>query len=146
MAVKKIRRDWLIQSGSAAALYCIPCLLFSHELTKPSRSALNSKDRFKLAHIKWQIMYNKFPEHETNMPHKQCCVKWKSLQHSLLAATGVDGHLQRQLLAEIEKNRLILQRLLHVTLHLASRNLAFRGKNANLEVHNEPILHEHLEK
>ena len=94
------------------------------------------------------------------MPHKQCYVKWKSLQHSLLAATGVDGHLQIQLFAEIEKNRLILQRLLHVTLHLASRNLPFRGKNSNLDdVHNghflgtlelleyyDPILNEHLEK
>jgi len=62
-------------------------------------------------------MYNKLPDHETNMPHKQFA---PSPQHSLLAATGVDGHLQRQLLAEIEKTRLILQRLLHVTLHLAS--------------------------
>uniref|UniRef100_A0A1A8IJ03 TTF-type domain-containing protein n=2 Tax=Nothobranchius kuhntae TaxID=321403 RepID=A0A1A8IJ03_NOTKU len=157
---EKIRRDWLIYSESAKDLYCIPCLLFSHEQTKPSKSALNSKDGLKLANIKWKKMYGKLPEHETNAPHKQCYLKWKSLQHSLLAATGVDGHLQKQMLTEVEKNKMILERLLDVTLHLASRNLAFRGKTSNLDdVHNgnflgtlellshyDPLLHEHLEK
>ncbi|XDV16533.1 hypothetical protein PO909_016205, partial [Leuciscus waleckii] len=51
---EKIRRDWLIHSDSANALFCIPCLLFSHEQTRPSKSALNSKDGLKLADIKWQ--------------------------------------------------------------------------------------------
>lgn len=157
---EKIRRDWLIYSESAEALYCIPCLLFSHEQTRPSKSALNSKDGVKLANIKWQKMYGKLPEHETNASHKQCYLKWKSLQHSLLAAKGVDSHLQKQLLTEVEKNKMILERLLDVTLHLASRNLAFRGKTSNLDdVHNgnflgtlellshyDPLLHEHLEK
>lgn len=101
-------------------------------------------------------MYSKLPEHET----QQCYVKWKSLQHSLLAATEVDGHLQKQLQTEVEKNKMILKRLLDVTLHLASRNLAFRGKTSNLDdVHNgnflgtlellshyDPLLHKHLEK
>uniref|UniRef100_A0A3B1IJ48 TTF-type domain-containing protein n=1 Tax=Astyanax mexicanus TaxID=7994 RepID=A0A3B1IJ48_ASTMX len=157
---EKIRRDWLIHSDSAKALFCIPCLLFSHEQTRPSKSALNSKDGLKLSDIKWQKMYRKFPEHEKHTPHKQCYVKWKSLQHSLLVATGVDGHLQKQLQTEAEKHTKILERLLDVTLHLASRNLAFRGKTSNLDdVHNgnflgtlellahyDPFIHEHLEK
>ncbi|KAL6475705.1 hypothetical protein MHYP_G00167450 [Metynnis hypsauchen] len=157
---EKIRGDWLIHSDSTEALFCIPCLLFSHEQTRQSKSALNSKDGLKLSDIKWQKMYRKFPEHETHTPHKQCYVKWKSLQHSLLVATGVDGHLQKQFQTEAEKHTKILERLLDVTLHLASRNLAFRGKTSNLDdVHNgnflgtlellahyDPFLHEHLEK
>lgn len=105
-------------------------------------------------------MYEKFPKHETHAPHKQCYLKWKSLQHSILAAGGVDSHVERQILTEIEKNTLLLERLLDVTIHLASRNLAFRGKTLELDnVHNgnflgtlellahyDPILHEHLEK
>ncbi|KAL6456301.1 hypothetical protein MHYP_G00348440 [Metynnis hypsauchen] len=157
---EKIRRDWLIHSDSTKALFCIPCLLFSHEQTRQSKGALNSKDGLKLSDFKWQKMYRKFPEHETHTPHKQRYVKWKSLQHSLLVATGVDGHLQKQFQTEAEKHTKILERLLDVTLHLASRNLAFRGKISNLDdVHNgnflgtlellahyDPFLHEHLEK
>ncbi|KAG9278360.1 hypothetical protein AMEX_G6226 [Astyanax mexicanus] len=78
---EKIRRDWLIHSDSAKALFCIPCLLFSHEQTRPSKSALNSKDGLKLSDIKWQKMYRKFPEHEKHTPHKQCYVKWKRKGH-----------------------------------------------------------------
>ena len=42
---EKIRRDWLIHSDSANALFCIPCLLFSHEQTRPSKSATMGQDR-----------------------------------------------------------------------------------------------------
>lgn len=45
---EKIKRGWLIYSKSEASLYCIPCLLFSHEQKQPSSSALNSK------HSNWQ--------------------------------------------------------------------------------------------
>lgn len=105
-------------------------------------------------------MYRKLPKHETHTPHKQCYVKWKSLQHSLLVATGVGRHLQIQFQTEAEKHTKILERLLDVTFHLASRNLSLRGKTSNLDdVHNgnflgplellaryDPLLHEHLEK
>lgn len=104
-------------------------------------------------------MYGKLPEHETHTPHTQCYVKWKSLQFSLLAATRVDSHHKKQLQTKVEKNKMILDRLLNVTLHLASRNIAFRGKTSNLDnVHNgnllalellshyDPLLHRHLEQ
>lgn len=83
---EKIRRDCLIYSESAKALYCIPCLLFSHDQKTPSKSALNSKVGLKTANVRWKKMYEKFPKHETHAPHKQCYLKWKSLQHSILAA------------------------------------------------------------
>lgn len=52
------------QGEAEQALYCIPCLLFSHELSKSPKSALNSKDGCKSEHIKWHNMYKKLPEHE----------------------------------------------------------------------------------
>ena len=48
---EKIKRDWLIHSETAKAFYCIPCLQFSHELSKSSKSTLNSKDGLK--YTKW---------------------------------------------------------------------------------------------
>lgn len=51
--------------------------------------------------------------------------------------SGVDFLLNKKLQTEIEKNRAILERLLDVTLHLASRNLPFRGKTKDLDdIHN----------
>lgn len=138
---EKIKRDWLIYSKSTNALYCIPCLLFSHEQKTPSKSPLNSKDGLKMANIKWIKMYAKLPQHETHAPHMQCYLKWKSLQHSILEAKGVDCHIEREILTEIEKSTMLLERLLDVTIHLASRNLAFRGKNLELDnVHNGNFL------
>lgn len=69
----------------------------------------------------------------------------------------MDSQLQFQ--TEIERNKLILQRLLDVTLRLASRNLAFRGKTTNLDdvqngnflgtlellAHYDSLLNEHLQ-
>ena len=65
----------------------------------------------------------------------------------------------RLMQSEIEKKRLLLEMLLDVTLHLASRNRAFRGNTVDLDdVHNgnclgtfewlarfDHILHDHLE-
>lgn len=104
-------------------------------------------------------MYGNIPEHEIHTPLNQYYVNWKK-PSALLPATGDDGHIQKQLQREVEKNKRILERLSEATLHLASRNLAFRGKTSNLDdVHNDtfldtfellshynPLLHEHLEK
>ena len=77
-----------------------------------------------------------------------------------MAAKGIDHHLQRQIQSEIERNIALLERLLDVTLHLASRNLPFRGKTKKLgDVHNgnylgtlellshyDALLKDHLDK
>lgn len=110
--------------------------------------------------VEWRRMYDKFPSHETSRNHRDCYLRWKHLQCSVMTACGVDHQLQRELQSEIEKNKAILQRLLDVTLHLATRNLAFRGKTHALgDVHNgnfvgtlellsryDPLLKDHLDK
>lgn len=87
--------------------------------------------------VKWRRMYDKFPSHENNRAHRDCYWKWNNLQCSIMAAKGTDHHLQRQMQSETERNIALLEWLLDVMLHLASRNLPFRGKTEKLgDVHN----------
>ncbi len=68
---EKQKRDWLTYSPSMDALYCVPCMLFSHDdLRKASTSALNTKEGYKTADLKWRRMYDKFPDHEASKAHK----------------------------------------------------------------------------
>ena len=105
-------------------------------------------------------MFDKLPEHEDGVSHKNCYWKWKKLQHTITTATGIDRQLQNQIQPEMYKNRALVERILDVTLYLASRNLPFWGKSLSLDdVHNghylgllellsnyDPLLREHLQK
>ncbi len=136
-----MKRDWLIYSESTDALFCIPCVLFSHGQKIPSHSPLNSDQGYKMCDVKWCRMYDKLPNHENNRVHRDCYFKWKNLQCSERAASGINIQMQRELHSEIERNKALLQRLLDVTLHLASRNVPFRGKTKDLgDVHNGNFL------
>ncbi|CAH2256017.1 zinc finger MYM-type 1-like [Pelobates cultripes] len=98
-------------------------------------------------------------EHENSIIHKQHYWSWRKLQMSM-AGHGVDSNLQKSLETETNKFSSLLERLLDVTLFLASRNLAFRGSsqrigdqhNGNflglleLIAHYDPVLQEHLEE
>lgn len=155
---EKVKRDWLMLSKSNMSLHCIPCMLFSDE--KKSHSALNSKPGISACTTKWKKLYGKLPEHEKSPPHKHCYWKWRNLQHSLLENAGVDSQFQSDFQTQVEKNRALLERLLDVTLFLASRNIAFRGDNAEFgNTHNgmflgmiefvsryDSILREHVDK
>lgn len=55
---EKMKRDWLIYSESADALFCIPCVLFSHGQKRPSYSPLNSEQGYKMCDVKWHRMYD----------------------------------------------------------------------------------------
>lgn len=91
--------------------------------------------------VKWRRMYDKFPSHENNRAHRDCYWKWKNLQCSVPAATGIDHRLQRQRQSKIERNVALLERLLDVTLHLSTRNVPFTGKTKQLgDVHNGNVL------
>lgn len=72
----------------------------------------------------------------------------------------MDSRLQKQIQLEVEKKKAILERILDVTLFLASRNLAFKGTTEDVgDVHNgnflgtldllaryDPLLSDHLKK
>ena len=48
---EKVKRDWVSYSKSSNALYCIPCVLFSHVQKNPSLSALNSQKGYKMSDV-----------------------------------------------------------------------------------------------
>lgn len=100
------------------ALYCILCLLFSSELKRGSQSLSNS-DGYKMSEVSWCRMY------VSNKVHKTYYFKWKILHHSVMTASAINKQVDEQLKTEIEKNRALLERILDVTLHLASQNLPF---------------------
>lgn len=77
---EKVKRDWLVHSKCLNALFCIPHVLFSHSLKRPSRSSLKSIQGYKMSNVKWRRMYDKFPSHENNRAHRECYLKWKDLQ------------------------------------------------------------------
>lgn len=117
-----------LKSKSTNALYYTSCVLFSHEQKIPSLSALNSQHGYKMSDVKWCRMYDTFPSHDRNKAHRDCYLKWKNLQQPVMAVSRIDCQLQKQIQAETEKNRALLQRILDETLHLAPRNVPFRGK------------------
>ncbi|OCT58538.1 hypothetical protein XELAEV_18001986mg [Xenopus laevis] len=99
---EKILRDWLRWSDS-------------------------KKEGFDPLKSKWHQLYKKLPEHE-HSKHRKNYWSWRCLQISV-GGQGVDHDIQRTLAVEAEKFTVLLERLLDVTLFLASRNLAFRGSS-----------------
>ncbi|CAH2256019.1 zinc finger MYM-type 1-like [Pelobates cultripes] len=123
---------------------------------------LKDKDRGKIVIgglRKEEELKEMIKEHENSIIHKQHYWSWRKLQMSM-AGHGVDSNLQKSLETETNKFSSLLERLLDVTLFLASRNLAFRGSsqrigdqhNGNflglleLIAHYDPVLQEHLEE
>ncbi|OCT57850.1 hypothetical protein XELAEV_18002940mg [Xenopus laevis] len=142
---EKILRDWLRLSDSKKVLYCTTCLAFSTDSANKTGSSLCRKEGFDPLKSKWHKLYKKLPEHEHSAQHRKNY--W-------------NHDIQRTLAVEAEKFTVLLERLLDVTLFLASRNLAFRGssqrvgdiQNGNflgileLMAHYDAVLKEHLDK
>ncbi|KAM3921533.1 LOW QUALITY PROTEIN: zinc finger MYM-type protein 1-like, partial [Leptodactylus fuscus] len=156
---EKILRDWLRWSLSRKVLYCVTCMAFSNDRMSKKGSILSRKEGFDPSQQKWHQLYMKLPEHEHSAQHRKNYWSWRTLQKSI-GGHGVDYELQRNFLKEADKFMALLERLLDVTLHLASRNMAFRGSSQRIgEIHNgnflgtleilaryDNLLREHLEK
>ncbi|KAE8632662.1 hypothetical protein XENTR_v10001616 [Xenopus tropicalis] len=137
---EKILRDWLRWSDGKKALYCTPCLAFSSDSSSKTGSVLCKKEGFDPTKSKWHKLYKKLPEHEHSAQHRKNYWSWRCLQKSM-GGHGVDNDMQRTLAREAEKFTVLLERLLDVTLFLASRNLAFRGSSQRIgDIHNGNFL------
>lgn len=129
---ERIVRDWLRWSTSKHVLYCVTCRAFSSDRGKFT-SFLCRREGFNPSKNKWHLLYNRLPEHENSIYHKQHYWSWRKLQMSI-AGHGLDSQLQKSLDSETQKCAALLERLLDVTLFLASRNLAFRGSSQRIEI------------
>ncbi|XP_077105406.1 zinc finger MYM-type protein 1-like [Ranitomeya variabilis] len=152
---EKCIRDWLRWSPSRKVMYCVTCMAFSDD----KRSILCRKEGFNPMVSKWHRLYLKLPEHEHSALHRKHYWSWRTRQKAQVGH-GVDFEMQRSLAKEAERLVSLLERLLDVTLHLASRNMAFRGTSQRIgDLHNgnflgtleilsryDSVLKEHLEK
>lgn len=117
-------RRWLIYSKSGDAVFCFPCRLFSFASTNALGSCEGISD--------WKHLSEALQSHETSKAHKDSMLKWLHLGKSLHCEKTIDSSTQTQILAEQQRWKDLLQRLLAIVQFLASYNLAFRGHTENL--------------
>lgn len=122
----KTERWWLCYSMKLNECYCQPCWLFC-KLQKP--------DQFVRGFSDWNHLNRIIKRHEGNDEHNKCCAifdKWKNNK-------TIDKAQESLLRQEINKWRQILERIIDVTLTLATTNMPFRGTNENLDSSNPGV-------
>ena len=133
-------RDWLVWSEARKALFCFSCRLFKSQNTVVGVSVLCSVDGWSM-NMGWKKLYNRVPEHEHSISHRQCYLQWHTTERRLSVTAGVNMQLEKRLLSEMEKWREILKRVIDVVLFISERGLAFRGSSQRIgSIHNGNFL------
>jgi len=150
-----VERDQLVWSKEKAALFCLPCKIFSPHMTK--LSILASAEGWS-ATRNWRKLHARIPEHEKSESHKSCYFHWKTEQLKHQKEKSLSDLVAKTIKHEQEVLRGLLRRLFDVTLFLAERGLAFRGDSDKIGDNNngnfhgilellaiyDPLLNEHL--
>lgn len=113
----KLPRSWLCYSPKLDCAYCEPCWLFG------DRSSPHYNNAWVNGVRDWGHLSQKIEYHESSQVHVAACVvleQWK------LHGT-IDSQLERDVRNAALFWRGVLERIVNVTLTLASCNLAFRG-------------------
>lgn len=154
----ELLRDWFFWSRKKEAFYCFPCRLFC-KLPESQRSSMSMPNGYK-PDKGWKKLYDRLGMHENSTNHKSCYIQWRALEKRLKNSSTVHVLLTEQIKNEAKRWRQLLAIFFDVTLFLAERGLAFRGKNAligdphngnylgilELISHYHPLLEEHLVK
>lgn len=147
----KLYRHWLCYSEKLDCVYCQPCWLFPQQQDTHGNPTI----KFRTSGIRdWKHISERILSHEGSIIHARACVVYEQWRKHRTIDVTVDKRLEE------EKNfwRKVLERILNVTLTLATCNLAFRGTNEKFEHNNkgnflsiiellskyDPILHELL--
>jgi len=105
-------------------------------------------------------LWERLPEHERGNAHTKCYLAWRELQRRLEADADVDLLLEKSILPEAERWKILLQRILDIVMFLGEQRLAFRRDSEKIgDTHNgnvlgilellaryDPLLHEHIGK
>ena len=102
-----VRRSWLVFSPTKVALYCLPCRLFGHAINNGSKSKLASSDGWG-ANTSWNRLWERLPEHERDNAHIKFYLAWRELQRCLEADADVDLLLEKSILSEAERWKMLL--------------------------------------
>ena len=118
----------MMYSDKNDAVYCFPCKLFG--CSGLSTSAIAST-----GFTDWKNMSCTLKTHECSERHFDCILKWKELICRLQMNATISQAQLDEVQAERRKWRLILERMIAISLSLAERNLAFRGHREKLWEH-----------
>lgn len=113
----KLPRSWLCYSPRLDCAYCEPCWLFG------DRSSPHYSNAWVKGVRDWGHLSEKTELHESSQFHVQACVVYEQWK---LNGT-IDAQLERGMRDAALFWRQVLERIVNVTLTLASCNLAFRG-------------------
>lgn len=109
----KIKRQWLGYSPNLKACYCLPCWLFDA-----------GKDRFgsSSGYNDWAHITRAIESHENSTEHSRACGAFDCIR----TQRGIDDQLATNMKENVRYWRLVLRRLLDVTLLLGMNDLPFR--------------------
>ena len=103
------------------ALFCLPCRLFSYTVQHPSQSTLASTSGWGTEN-KWRKLFHRLPEHEQSVAHKKCYISWRELERRIAADAGISDLLDKSILSEANKWKMLLTRILNVIVFLGERS------------------------
>lgn len=116
-----IETFWLCYSPKLDSVYCEPCWLFGSD----NITATNWRSGI----CDWQGLSKKIKLHEKSNAHIQACfAKEQWVQNK-----GIDSDLEISCTKERNFWREVLERLINITLKLATNGVAFRGHRENFE-------------
>lgn len=113
----KLPRNWLCYSPKLDCAYCEPCWLFG------DRSSPHFNNAWVNGVSDWGHLSQKIDYHESSQVHIGACVLYKHWQFH----GTIDSQLEKDVRNAALFWRGVLERVVNVTLTLASCNLAFRG-------------------
>ncbi|CAB4018775.1 zinc finger MYM-type 1-like, partial [Paramuricea clavata] len=137
-----VARDWLVWSETTQNLFCFCCCLFARKSASATQSEFSHPQLG--CNDNWRKLYEKTQSHEKSFSHVSNYMKWRDLVLSLEMCKGVDSLQQHKLVKEKERWCEIVKSLLQVTLHLAERNLPFRG-SLELIANHDSTIQNHLD-
>lgn len=128
----KLKRNWLGYSKNSNCVYCLPCWLFSSDIPKAQDQC--NVSLFSTTGVRdWKHLSERVASHEASRNHANSCViyeQWR--KHGTLEEV-----IQKDFESERSFWRRVLERILNVTLTLATCNLAFRGSCEKMEFSNK---------
>lgn len=120
---EKIKRSWLVYSKAKDRAFCFCCRLFG-ECNKQRFGSDGNSD--------WKNLAALLKDHEKTADHLANMTSWRTLHQRLVAGKTIDAVNQELFVNEVNRWREILKRLVAIVVHLAERNLAFRGHSEKL--------------
>lgn len=120
---EKVKREWIIYSKKLDAAFCFCCLLFDKQ---SDRCSVWSKNGFNT----WKHIANSAKIHEYSSSHLDNYTRWKEHVASISTESSINLCLEKQLLDEKKRLKLVFQRLVSITSYLRRQNMAFAGANS----------------